>query len=127
METQIARLSIKGAQFYAYHGVKAEEKDLGGRYEVDLDLWYDAYQAINADSVAFALNYEEAMNCIEESFADDSYNLIETVASKILDLVFEKFPSLVKATIRIRKMNVPIHNVVAYIETELSREKKLGK
>ena len=81
METQIARLSIKGAQFYAYHGVKAEEKDLGGRYEVDLDLWYDATQAIQSDSVAFALNYEEAMNSIEESFADESYNLIETVAS----------------------------------------------
>jgi dihydroneopterin aldolase len=107
--------------------VKAEEKDLGGRYEVDLDLWYDATQAIQSDSVAFALNYEEAMNSIEESFADESYNLIETVASKILDLVFQKFPDLIKATIRIRKMNVPIHNVVAYIETELSREKNLDK
>lgn len=123
-ERQIARLSIKGAQFYAYHGVKQEEKDLGGRYEVDLDLWYDATEAILSDSVAYALNYEEAMNCIEELFADESSNLIETVASNILDLVFEKFPSLVKATIRIRKMNVPIHNVVAFIETELSRERE---
>lgn len=123
-ERQIARLSIKGAQFYAYHGVKQEEKDLGGRYEVDLDLWYDATEAILSDSVAYALNYEEAMNCIEELFADESSNLIETVASNILDLVFEKFPSLAKATIRIRKMNVPIHNVVAFIETELSRERE---
>lgn len=123
-ERQIARLSIKGAQFYAYHGVKQEEKDLGGRYEVDLDLWYDATEAILSDSVAYALNYEEAMNCIEELFADESSNLIESVASNILDLVFEKFPSLVKATIRIRKMNVPIHNVVAFIETELSRERE---
>ncbi|MCX7908440.1 MAG: dihydroneopterin aldolase [Ignavibacteria bacterium] len=122
-DKQIARLSIKGAQFYAYHGVKQEEKDLGGRYEVDLDMWYDATDAIFSDSVAFALNYEEAMNCIEELFVDDSSNLIETVASNILDLVFERFPNLIKATIRIRKMNVPIHNVVSYIETELSREK----
>lgn len=124
---QIARLSIKGAQFYAYHGVKEEEKDLGGRYEVDLDLWYDASLAIETDSVAYALNYEEAMNCIEESFSDESYNLTETVASKTIDLVFEKFPELIKATIRIRKMNVPIHNVVSYIETELSREKQIEK
>lgn len=121
-QKQIARLSIKGAQFYAYHGVKQEEKDLGGRYEVDLDLWYDATEAIIEDSVANALNYEEAMNCIEELFTEDPSNLIETVASNILDLVFEKFSNLNKATIRIRKINVPIHNVVAYIETELSRE-----
>ncbi len=122
-QKQIARLSIKGAQFYAYHGVKQEEKDLGGRYEVDLDLWYDATEAIIEDSVANALNYEEAMNCIEELFTEDPTNLIETVASNILDLVFEKFSNLFKATIRIRKINVPIHNVVAYIETELTREK----
>ncbi|MCX7879788.1 MAG: dihydroneopterin aldolase [Ignavibacteria bacterium] len=118
---QIARLSIKGAQFYAYHGVKQAEKDLGGRYEVDLDLWYDATNAIQYDNVAYALNYEEAMNCIEETFADESFNLIETVASKILDFVFQKFPEVVEAKLRVRKINVPIHNVVSYIETELHR------
>ncbi|MEJ5286169.1 MAG: Dihydroneopterin aldolase [Candidatus Kapaibacterium sp.] len=121
---QIARLSIKSAQFYAYHGVKQEEKDLGGRYEVDLDMWYDATEAIVRDQVAYALNYEEAMNCIEEAIADETFNLIETVASTILDLAFEKFPNLLKATIRIRKINVPIHSVVAYIETELTKERE---
>jgi dihydroneopterin aldolase len=120
---QIVRLTIKGAQFYAYHGVKPEERELGGRYEVDLDLYYDASEAIARDSVAFALNYEEAMNCIEETFSEESYNLIETVANSILDLVFERFQNLVEATIRIRKMNVPIHSVVSYIETELTRQR----
>ncbi len=124
MERQVARLSIKSAQFYAYHGVKQEEKDLGGRYEVDLDLWYDATEAILRDSVAYALNYELAMNTIEEAFLDEPTNLIETVASNILDEIFEKFPNLFKATIRIRKMNVPIHNVVSCIETELTKERR---
>lgn len=120
---QIARLTIKGAQFYAYHGVKQEERYLGGRYEVDFDLWYDATEAITNDSVALALNYEEAMNCIEETFADESYNLIETVAHRILSLAFERFSNLVEAKIRVRKMNVPIHSVVNFIETELTRHR----
>ncbi len=120
---KIARLTIKGAQFYAYHGVKQEEKELGGRYEVDLDLWYDATEAVENDSVAYALNYEEAMNLIDTIFSDDSLNLIETVASRILDTCFEKFDNVIKGAIRIRKMNVPIHNVVSYIETELTRER----
>lgn len=119
---QTARLTIKSAQFYGYHGVKLEEKTLGGRYEVDLDLWYDARNAIATDDVSSALNYEDAMQCIEDAFADQSFNLIETVANNILEQLFVRFPILRKATIRIRKINVPIHSVVAYIETELTRE-----
>lgn len=118
---QIARLTIKSSQLYGYHGVKLEEKTLGGRYEIDLDLWYDASKAIASDNVTFALDYEDAMECIEEVFEDNSFNLIETAADRILSLLFQRFPLLKKATVRIRKMNVPIHSVVSHIETELTR------
>ncbi|MGQ9820032.1 MAG: dihydroneopterin aldolase [Candidatus Kapaibacteriales bacterium] len=121
-KSQIARLTIKSAQFYGYHGVKLEEKTLGGRYEVDLDLWYDAANAIGMDNVAYALNYEEAMECIEDVFSDQSFNLIETAANNILEHLFARFPFLTKAIVRIRKINVPIHSVVSFIETELERK-----
>lgn len=120
--SQIARLTIKSAQFYGYHGVKHEEKTLGGRYEVDLDLWYDVTDAIATDDVAYALNYEEAMECIEDVFCNQSYNLIETVANNILQQLFVRFPFLSRAIVRIRKINAPIHSVVSFIETELERK-----
>lgn len=120
--SQIARLTIKSAQFYGYHGVKDEEKTLGGRYEVDLDLWYDATNAIATDDVTYALNYEKAMECIEDVFSGQSYNLIETVANNILEQLFERFPFLSRAAVRIRKINVPIHSVVSFIEIELERK-----
>jgi len=119
------RLSIKSAQFYSYHGVKAEEQVLGGKYEVDLDLFYDATQAIVNDDVKYAINYEEAFYCIEEVIGgDEGYNLVETIANEILQMAMEKFPNLEKATVRVRKMSVPIRRVVNYIEAEQTITRK---
>lgn len=117
-EASLTKLGIKGAEFYAYHGVKSEEQTLGGKYLVDLDMWYDAKAAIINDDVNYALNYEEAIACIEEVLNDDAYNLIETIANEILNNVMEKLENLKKATVVVRKMNVPIGHVVKYIEAE---------
>lgn len=123
-ETSLTRLTIKDAVFYAYHGVKSEEQVLGGKYEVDLDLYYNATEAIINDDVNYAVNYEEAMVCIEDVITEESYNLIETITNEILNHVMEKMPTVEKATVRVRKMNVPIRNVVSYIESEQSITRK---
>ncbi|MBL7975466.1 MAG: dihydroneopterin aldolase [Candidatus Kapabacteria bacterium] len=118
------RLSISNAQFFAYHGVKQEEKNLGGQYQIDVDLVYDSTQAVLSDDVNVALNYEEAMFCLSEVMNDeDSYNLVETVVYEILNAIFEKFPQVLEATCRVRKMNVPIRQVVDYIEVEQTMQR----
>jgi len=114
----LTRLTVRSAEFYAYHGVKQEEQNLGGKYQVDLDMYYDATEAIINDSVHNALNYEVAMGSIEDVIAGESYNLIETICSDILNNVMDKFPMLRKATVRVRKMNAPIRRVVSFVEAE---------
>lgn len=117
-ESSLTRLTIRSAEFYAYHGVRQEEQMLGGKYQVDLDLYYNATKAIVKDNVKDALDYEEAMFCIEEIIGGDSLCLVETVANEILNLLMEKFSILEKATVRVRKMNAPIRRVVSYVEAE---------
>lgn len=125
-ESSLTRLTIKDAQFYAYHGVKAEERKLGGKYEVDLDLYYDATNAIINDDVKYALNYEEAMFCIAEVIAGESYRLVETIASEILNMCMEKFPMLAEANIKVRKLSVPMRRIVDCIEVEQNMIRKDG-
>lgn len=123
-ETSLMKLSINSAEYYAYHGVKTEEQNLGGKYEIDLDMYYKATEAVVNDDVNYALNYEEAMYCIDEVISSETYHLIETIANEILNLTMEKFPQMVKATCRIRKMSVPIRRVVKYIEAEQTMTRK---
>jgi dihydroneopterin aldolase len=117
-ESSLVRLSIRGAEFYAYHGVRPEEKKLGGKYQVDLDLYYNATTAIIKDDVKHALNYEEAMFCISEVINNESFNLVETIVNEIVNMAMEKFPGLEKCTCRVRKLSVPMRRVVDHIEVE---------
>ncbi len=114
----LIRLSIKNAEFYSYHGVKSEERKLGGKFQVDLDLYYDANKAIENDDVKSALNYEQVIHYIGEIINGDAYKLIETIANKILNSLFSKFTELVEATVRVRKLNVPVKRFIDYVEVE---------
>ncbi|GAB5465957.1 MAG: dihydroneopterin aldolase [Candidatus Kapaibacteriales bacterium] len=114
----LSKITIKNAQYYAYHGVRKEEQKLGGKYEVDLELWYDAKPAFIKDDVNFALNYEEAMFCISEVILNEQYNLLETIANEILSQAMEKFEILKKASVRVRKHSVPLRRAVDYVEVE---------
>ncbi|PKL80608.1 MAG: dihydroneopterin aldolase [Ignavibacteriae bacterium HGW-Ignavibacteriae-4] len=121
-KTSLTRITIKNAQYYAYHGVKEEERKLGGKYEVDLIMDYDAKSAIVRDDVNYALNYEIAMYCISEVMTGDSYSLIETIANEILNQIAEKFDFLQKATVKVRKINAPMKRYVDYVEVEQTIE-----
>ncbi|MFP4528188.1 MAG: dihydroneopterin aldolase [Candidatus Kapaibacterium sp.] len=123
-ESSLVRLSIRNAEFYSYHGVRSEEKKLGGKYQVDLDLYYDATSAIINDDVKYALNYEEAMFCVSEVINNESYSLVETIVNEILNMTMEKFPEMQKCSCRVRKLSVPMRRVVDHIEVEQTMIRK---
>ncbi len=124
MSISLTKLSIKKAVFYAYHGVNKAEKEIGGKYEVDIDLYYDATTAIISDDVNYAINYEEVLYNISEIIQNENYNLVETVANEILNGVMDKFEILEKISVKVRKLNVPIHRYIDCIEVEQSIERE---
>src|SRR5690606_31763413 len=96
------------------------------KYEVDLDLYYNASSAVVKDDVKDSVNYEEALFCASEIISGaESYNLVETICNEILNTLMDKFDNLIIATVRIRKYAVPMRRVIAYIESEqtISRDR----
>jgi dihydroneopterin aldolase len=118
--SSLTRLTISNAVYYGYHGVRNEEQALGGKYEVDADMYYDSTQAVVSDDVSDALNYEEAVFMIGEIINSDPYNLVETIVHEILDALMDKFPKLQSASVRVRKHSVPVRQYIEYIEVEQS-------
>lgn len=124
MNNKQTKLTIKNLEFYAFHGVKEEEKKLGGRYQLDLDLYYDASEAIASDKLSYALNFEDILHKIAQELSSKNFNLIETLANQLLKVIADNYPILQKATVRIRKFNIPFKGILDYIETEQNFERE---
>lgn len=120
---KLTKLSISNAIFYAYHGVEKAEKQLGGKYAVDLDLWYDASDAVANDAISTAINYQNVLFWVSDIIQNETYNLIETLAFNILDNIMKQFLLVDRATIKIRKCNAPIRHIIDYVEVEQTMER----
>jgi dihydroneopterin aldolase len=119
----LARISVVNATFYAYHGVNAQEKELGGQYQVDVDVAYDPTSAVMSDDVNSAVNYEEILFCVNEVMSAESVNLIETLVYEILTSIMDKFSAIEEATVRVRKVNAPVRSLVDAVECEQTMQR----
>jgi dihydroneopterin aldolase len=116
--TALTRISVTNAEFYGYHGVREEERSLGGRYQVDIDVWCDTVKAVVSDDIGDSVNYEELLYIANEVMTAEPCELIETVAHDIGSGVMDRFPQVKQSTVRVRKLTVPIQAIFEYVETE---------
>lgn len=123
MKKSLNKILIKGLKFHSHHGVKPEEKAIGGTYEVDVELFYDATDAIIKDDLSHALNYEEILFDITDFMQSEPFDLIETLTFEILKHLMDKYPIIEKVTVKVRKYNIPFKGLMDYIETEQTFER----
>lgn len=114
------KLVIKNAAFYAYHGVLAEEKKLGGRYEVDAELFTSFLKASAGDNIEDTLDYSMVYSDISRHVTGKSYNLIETLAVRIALDLLKRYERLEKVSVTVRKYNVPIDGKIDHVEAVVS-------
>ncbi len=116
-------IRIKNAQFYAYHGALKEEQNIGGRFEVDVDIHTDFTQAAINDDLLLTTNYHEVYKYLDKIIHSQKYFLIETIASKIADEVLTHFPGIEKIIVRVRKRSVPVGGMLDFVEAEVVKDK----
>ena len=116
-------IRIKGATFYAFHGVASGEQELGGKYEVNMDAYFDFKKATKNDALEDTLNYVRAYELIKKAVCQYKFMLIETVCYNIVELFFEEFPYVERLQVKVKKYNPPLQGVVDFVEAEVIREK----
>ena len=110
-------LRLKHMAFFGYHGVRSEERRLGQRFEVDVELTYEMERAAASDRVEDAVNYQAVFEVVEDVVTGEAVNLLETLASKIVEALLEGFP-VRRVTVRVRKMHPPIPGHLGCAEVE---------
>ncbi|NTV66166.1 MAG: dihydroneopterin aldolase [Chlorobaculum sp.] len=116
---------LVNALFYARHGVHEEERRLGGRYEVDAELFFDSTAAAATDDLTKTIDYRQVYTIISEVMtAGEPAALIETLASGAATRLMQELVIVEKVTVRVRKRVVPLGGLCDYAEAEHTIEKR---
>jgi len=101
-------ISLVGITLYGYHGVRPEERTLGQRFIVDVELGADLRPAAETDALDATVNYSEVYAVVAELVEGEAVNLLETLGQRISQAIFDRFPPVASARIRIAKPGVAI-------------------
>jgi len=113
-------IEIEGMEFYAYHGHFAEEQVVGNRFIVDLTLSTDCAKAVKSDDLADALDYQGLYLIVKEEMQIKSH-LLEHVAGRILDRLYDGYKSIQHVKVKISKLNPPMGGQIEKVSVILER------
>lgn len=112
-------------QFHGKHGVSPEERVVGGRIIVDVEMEYDLTRAGLSDDLADTISYSDVFKAVRHLVEDTESLLLEALARKICDALFEQFPADA-LTVNVRKQPPPIRGVVESAGVEIHRRRKIS-
>ncbi len=113
-------IQIENMEFYAYHGHFKEEQIVGNRFLVDLSIETDMQVPAKSDDLNDALNYQVAYTIVKEQMQTKSH-LLEHIAGRILDALYNNFTTIKKATVKVSKMNPPMGGKMERVSVTLCR------
>lgn len=102
---------LEGMRFYAYHGVNPEERSLGQRFIVDVELRADLRAAGRSDAIADTISYSDVYKRVRDIVTGQARDLIEAVAHDIALGLLREFPAQA-VTVTMRKPEAPLRGAV---------------
>lgn len=117
------RLQLTGIEVFAHHGVLPEEKQIGQRFLIDLDIEADLNTAGKSDSLADTLDYGSLATKVHDLVAGSRWNLIEKVAEEIANLVLT-IPLVRAVAVTVHKPNAPIALDFADVSVTIDRRRQ---
>lgn len=97
---------IRGLEFYAHHGVGAEEQVVGHRYKVDLEIEVDGGTDDN-DNIAETVDYGAVAAAVTTISQAHRYRTVEKLAKTIADRLLSEHLSIQSLTITLVKRLPP--------------------
>ena len=114
------KIQLRNMQFYGRHGVNPEEKELGQRFEVDVELSVDTRLAGQHDDLHQTINYAHVYRTVKQAVEDECFDLIEALAETIATRIGQQFaPDAIRVCVR--KPHVPLKGVLDYVAVEIER------
>lgn len=118
------KMILTRMEYYGYHGVFEEERRLGQRFYVDLELEMDLATAGQTDDLSTTINYAEIHEKVKQVVEQQSFKLIEALAECIASSLLDAYTDVHALTVRVTKPHPPFDIHFQGVTVELRRTRK---
>lgn len=116
-------IKVENIRVFAYHGCLKEETKIGSDYRVDLQVEANLQASAKSDKLSDTVDYVFLNRIIKEEMNIASH-LLETVAKRILNRIFNEDKLVKKATVWVSKLNPPIGGDVGRVTIKMTDKRK---
>ena len=116
-------IKLKNIRTFSYHGCLVEESKIGSDYLVDLEIKADLQQSMQTDELADTVDYVHLNKIVTEEMAIRS-KLLEHVAKRIVNRVFNELPMVMNVIVGVSKINPPIGGDVEAVTIQIEENRK---
>jgi dihydroneopterin aldolase len=125
VSTETDRIILEGMTFYGYHGDRPEERALGQRFVVDLEVGADLARAGDTDELSDTINYSELYEDTRTILEGEPLRLIEAVAERVATAALAR-ERVLWVRVRVSKPSVAIPGVLRAAAVEIVRFREGG-
>ncbi|MEM1338733.1 MAG: dihydroneopterin aldolase [Bacteroidota bacterium] len=118
----MGKIKINNIRVHAWHGCLPEESIIGSDYRVDLMVTANLTKPSETDRLKDTIDYVLLNNIVKEEMNIKS-KLLEHVAQRILNRIFNEATGITSAEISVSKINPPIGGDVESVAVILCQEK----
>jgi dihydroneopterin aldolase/2-amino-4-hydroxy-6-hydroxymethyldihydropteridine diphosphokinase len=118
------KIIIKDFEVFANHGLYPEEKALGQLFVVSAQITLDGKEAALSDDATKTIHYGHLCRDIEQLMREKPFNLIETVAFRLIKMIFEKYAPAVAVKLTVKKPWAPVAKHLSYVAVEMERTRE---
>lgn len=116
-------IKVENIRIYAYHGCLVEESLIGSDYRIDVKVKADLSKSKNSDELNDTVDYVHLNKIVKEEMAIRS-KLLEHVANRIINRIFDEIPTTTLTDVSVAKINPPIGGNVESVIVRLKRKRK---
>lgn len=118
-------ITLKGMEFYGYHGCYEEEKKVGQVFLVDAVLEKDLSRPGETDCLEDTINYAAVFDTIRDIVECNTFNLIERLAFHIAETVLQEY-DVNAVEITVHKPKAPIDGRFSDAAVTIRRERNVS-
>lgn len=117
------KIYLKDIEIFANHGVFQEEKTLGQKFILSLELSLDIKEAATTGDLTKSVHYGELCHQVIQVFQEKSLDLIESVVNKVANFILDNYSMVNGVKVLLKKPWAPIGRHLDYAAVEISRER----